>query len=485
VPWARTSVSKLLADGDTYGLGSTSSLGIALLEALQKADATVDFSRYDSNRDGFVDAVAFEYLEIAASCGNRGIWPHRSGIGNWNGGAPFTTNDVGVGGQPVKVDGYIIQSVADCTGKSVQTAATMAHEYGHVLGFPDFYHAIGGVEPENRRWVLGCWELMAAGSWGCGPVTNRVNFGPTHMLAQQKSVMGWAELQNVGEVWDSLFVLDPIQTSGRALRVPMDSTGAEALVIEYRPRTGFDAQIPAAGILISKLDSRGSLRPTNGSVRYSNVLLEADGNGALVRNHEQGGNRGEAGDAFAVGGATSKLSFMSPTPLIRNLTGQASWVTIHSMQVVDGKARIRVSSSRTPKVNSPTTPFTGKIATRFVQSARVMGGYMPYAVASVEGAPAGLTASAVEDDVLLNGVPMASGAYSVLIRLTDARGARFDLRMPVTIAPYVADQAQLLAPFLHTVADPLPVEERTYLDSSGNKNGTFDVGDLRAWLTKP
>jgi len=47
----------------------------------------------------------------------------------------------------------------------------MAHELGHLwFGLPDLYHLVGGPGEvwEQRRWVVGCWELMAAAAWGCG-----------------------------------------------------------------------------------------------------------------------------------------------------------------------------------------------------------------------------------------------------------------------------------------------------------------------------
>jgi hypothetical protein len=44
--------------------------------------------------------------------------------------------------------------------------------------------------------------------------------------------------------------------------------------------------------------------------------------------------------------------------------------------------------------------------------------------------------------------------------------------------------SRLLAPFLLTLEAPLEDEEEDYLDSVGNGNGLFDVGDLRAYLKR-
>ena len=90
--------------------------------------------------------MVFEYLEVAGSCGGPSIWPHRWSMSGQTG-APFTTNDARTGGGMIQINGYITQSAVGCDGQSVQIANVIAHEYGHVLGFPDYYHptANGGA----------------------------------------------------------------------------------------------------------------------------------------------------------------------------------------------------------------------------------------------------------------------------------------------------------------------------------------------------
>src|SRR4030095_3202975 len=70
----------------------------------------------------------------------------------------------------ITVGGYVAQGTLKC-GTDVGPNG-LAHELAHLLfGLPDLYHVVGGGTQiwEGRRWVMGCWELMAAGSgWGCG-----------------------------------------------------------------------------------------------------------------------------------------------------------------------------------------------------------------------------------------------------------------------------------------------------------------------------
>ncbi|NJD19002.1 MAG: M6 family metalloprotease domain-containing protein, partial [Gemmatimonadetes bacterium] len=247
LPWVRTSLTRQQVVGDTFGLGTDARVGAYLLEALGAADSLVDFGVYDNDGpdgipnsgddDGLVDAVAFQFIEVAGSCGGAGIWPHLWAISPQNGDKPFVSQDGTPSGGRVKVDGYIVQSAVDCGGVDPMSAGTIAHEFGHVLGLPDYYHPTANGGAEVRRWVLGCWELMAAGSWGCGPRTaSRASFGPTHLSARSKHELGWLDYVSIGAAWDQEVVLSPVQESGRALRIPLDPVGREALLVELRTR---------------------------------------------------------------------------------------------------------------------------------------------------------------------------------------------------------------------------------------------------------
>lgn len=493
-PWARTSLTREEVVGSTYGLGGDARVGEYLVEALALVDPDVDFSLYDNDGpdglpssgddDGVVDAVAFEFLEIAASCGGPGIWPHLWGIAPQNGGEPYTTDDPGADGTPVTVNAYIVQSAVDCDGVRVQDASVIAHEFGHVLGLPDYYHPTADGGADGRRWVLGCWELMAAGSWGCGPhVPEREPFGPTHLSARSKHRLGWLEYVDVGEVRDHEVVLAPVQQSGQALRVPLDEGGWEFLLLEYRTLRGFDAQLPAEGVMVYHQDFEGQLRPgIDSGLPYFLTVLEQDDNGGLLRNTFEGGNRGEAGDAWGVAGIDGKLNGLT-SPSTHTNDGIASSVAIHSMVLEEGAARIRLSTARTPEIVAPAEPLSVSQVIDFERRIRVAGGYMPYSLeASV---PEGVVARAEADDLVLEGALTDVGPFELALRVTDSRGSSSPrLVVPLTAGEWVVGEDRLLQPFLLTNATPLGAAELTYLDYAGNGNGVYDVGDLRAWLQR-
>ncbi|MFQ5704434.1 MAG: M6 family metalloprotease domain-containing protein [Gemmatimonadales bacterium] len=401
LPWVRTDLTMAETVGSSFGLGADSRVGEYLIQALAIADSTTDFGEFDNDGpdgipnsgddDGFVDAVAFQFAEVAASCGGPAIWPHRSRISGWTGG-PFLTHDSTPDGEPLAVDDYIVQSAVTCAGTAIQNAATIAHELGHVLGLPDLYDASDGIEPEKRRWVVGCWGLMAAGSWGCGKVLDRSTWNrPTHMSPWSKDKLGWITQRVVGDVLDQEFTLGPVQITGEVLKIPLTPT--EFLLLEYRPAVGFDVNLPASGVLVYHIDLQLPLRPCPTCEKvYRVALVEADGNRGLVRPSRFGGNRGEAGDAFAVDGP-ARLS-NSTRPSTRLNAGGVSSVTISSIAVGGGRARIQLSS-------------IGIAMDRLLER--------------------------------FTGIP------------TD---------------------------------NPLNVEEVKYLDRIGNGNGSYDVGDLRAYLRR-
>jgi M6 family metalloprotease-like protein len=491
--WARSELTMAEVVGDSDGLGSASQMGVYLLNVLDELDPEIDFSLYDNDGpdgvansgddDGFVDVITFEYLEVAASCGGPAIWPHRWTLAGRTGSA-YETDDLGIGGDPIFVQDYITQSAADCSGEEVQDAAVMTHEFGHALGLPDYYHWVDrDLGPYGRRWVLGCWALMAAGSWGCGPVTEeRAPFGPTHMMAYSKSELGWLTFRDIGEVWNEDIVLGPVQTTGDALRIPMGDEGTEFLIAEYRGLIGFDHQLPGAGVLLYKQDTDASRRPNPASEDpYFLTLLEQDDNQSMLKLAAEGGSRGEIGDAWGLGEAPGRLNAESSPALLLSDGGRTP-VVVHEVYVEGGEAHLVLSTGRTPVLIEPSEPIEVPRVETFRAPVRIAGGTGPYAG---EGdLPPGFSFDAVGDELMLVGTVPSEGPHEFMVAVRDALGSLSDQISVMVFAPleWVVEVADLLQHFLLTDRDPLTPGELQYLDELGNGNGMYDVGDLRKWL---
>jgi M6 family metalloprotease-like protein len=360
LPWLRTGLTMQEVVGSEYGLGDDAQTQAYLVQALDVADPLVDFGLFDNDGpdgapnsgddDGAVDAVAFEFLEVAASCGGPGIWPHRWRIESWTDSTgAYVTNDPRFGGGAIVVNDYMVQSVVDCGGVEPQKATTIAHEMAHVLGLPDLYDRSQGRLPEQRRWVVGCWSLMAAGAWGCGSDDRVAWLRPTHLGAWEKEQLGWlAQVDEVIGVLDREFTLDPVLASERVLKIPLErgemADTNEYLLVEYRTNEGFDLDLPASGVLVTHIDPQiPGNRPCDTCAQVYRVgLLEADGNNSLQRAFPEGGNRGEAGDAWGVAGPG--LMTNDTYPSTRLTFGALSPVTIHEISIEGGVAHITISS---------------------------------------------------------------------------------------------------------------------------------------------
>jgi len=465
---------------------------------LNQADTDVDFRQYDNDGpdgqpnsgddDGYVDGITVEFLEVAASCGGPAIWPHRWNISAQTG-SPFQTNDIGVNGHPILVHDYITQSAADCSGTKVQDAGVIAHEFGHALGLPDYYHWVDReLGPEGRRWVLGCWALMAAGSWGCGPVgSTREPYGPAHMIGHSKGTLGWIDYLDIGEVWNEEVFLGPAQTDGDVLRIPLDPGGlehspTEFLFAEFRAQIGFDHALPAAGVLLYKQDSSASLRPDPATDEpYYLTMLEQDGNRGLLKTTPEGGNRGEAGDAWGVNGLMGKLNGET-NPSLRLHNGDWPAVMVHEVSVQDGFARLVVSTGQTPRlVERPETVEVMQIRS-FAVPVRIAGGHGPYT--GVGTLPQAFSFENIGDQLFLIGSLQEAGENSYSMAVRDRFGnssPRVTLTVNAT-GDWVITSTDLIEGFLDPENDPLTDGERDYLDQIGNNNDRFDVGDLRKWL---
>ncbi|NNM33624.1 MAG: M6 family metalloprotease domain-containing protein, partial [Gemmatimonadetes bacterium] len=489
-PWVRTHLTLQQVTAGQAGFGEESRVLEYLWNALQQADPHVDFGAFDNDGpdgvpnsgddDGVVDAVAFEFIEVSGSCGGPGIWPHRSAISWRTGGDPFTSTDPGPGG-PIRVDAYIIQSVTECDGVAVQNANVIGHEMGHVLGLPDLYHPIDGIEPTTRRWVVGCWGLMAAGSWGCGDPSLRVEgYGPVHMSPWSLAQLGWTDFQEAGhDVRYQPYVVEPTGDGGRPLRIPLDPAGRESIVLEYRTREGFDRSLPGQGLLAYRWNLDGQFRPVRDSgVPYRFRLLEGDGNDDLIRTHENGGNRGELSDLLGFPGNETRLS-ATTQPSTRREDGSPSSLTIHRISLLPRGAAVWISTHPTPAV-VPQDGSPPSARSPYIQFHRIGGGVPPYRLESTD-LPGWLSVEVSDDLLLLTGVPTGEGTGSLSVALSDAEETRFTWDGEVVVGPFFLEIGRVADELLRDTSTLTALEVES-LDELGNGNGRLDVGDLRTHL---
>ena len=267
--WRRSNLSQAQVAGSVSGLSGPPSarVGQFIVEVLSQIQY-VDWGGYDNDGpdglpnsgddDGYVDVLAVLHPTPGAECGGSEsldrIWSHK-----WvlvdpvtkRGGAlgqAFVTSTPSANGDRIRINNYTVQPVTSCNGSTINEIGVMAHELGHGFGLPDLYSVSGGHAGAGR------WDLMGTGAWGCSATFEPQR--PCPMGAWSKAALGWVDVQEVPFGTDlGTLTLDPVETSRRALAIPSGDGSGEYYLLENRQRIGFDAALPAAGLL-----SPGTLR---------------------------------------------------------------------------------------------------------------------------------------------------------------------------------------------------------------------------------
>lgn len=319
----------LFYSGNTHGLGAGAQLASLIQDAVQAADATVNFGQYDNDGpdgvpnsgddDGVVDFIALVQPGIGGECwGSPGtnIWSHRWSYSSASGGGVLSTNDAAAGGGFIRVNDYTIQPSLSCGGGLIEIGV-FCHEFGHAFGLPDVYDTDGTAAG------VGDWCLMGTGSWN-SPTS------PAHMSAWCKAELGWLNVQLVYAPNVSV-VIPPVETMPTVFKLYNEVGAREYFLLENRQPLGADVHLRNAGLAIWHVDAtrtHNRFENCGGIVQVTgaNPLLaleQADG----LCNLEANANRGDAGDIFP--GTSGTTSFTPSTfPNSRNYCGLNTGVSV-------------------------------------------------------------------------------------------------------------------------------------------------------------
>jgi len=261
-------------------------------EAVRAADAYIDFSQYDNDGDGYVDALIVVHQGMGAeSTGDMSdIWSHQWYL------SAAGQDDVKLDG--VWIDAYTVQP-EECWRwkdvKSISSIGVFAHEFGHALGLPDLYDYDGSSEG------VGNWCLMAGGSWNR---TNGSGDTPAHMSAWCKWCLGWVNpvpVRGYRENW----VFNASALSDSVAQFLPNPGGpddwhwywggeGEYFLVENRYKTGFDAGLPGSGLAIWHIDES---QTDNDDENHKLVDME-EADGLRDLDFAERRNRGDAGDVY-------------------------------------------------------------------------------------------------------------------------------------------------------------------------------------------
>ena len=206
----------------------------ALQEACVGLNAQVDFSQYDSDRNGVIDMTLMYYAGYnqAESADETTIWPHQSTI---SGGSRLDGKTLGTY--------FCTSELKGSSGTRMCGIGTTTHEFGHSLGLPDFYDT--DYELNGEAGALYSYSVMCSGSY------NNNGRTPPYFNSEELMILGWmggqSEISRQGTL-----TIGPVQDYV-AYKIPT-STDGEYFVLECRNKTGWDLHLPGNGMLVYHVD---------------------------------------------------------------------------------------------------------------------------------------------------------------------------------------------------------------------------------------
>ena len=223
----------------------------------------VDFSKYDTDNNGVIDNVFVYYAghNEAEHGPLNSIWPHRWAIypqslfpSGYNYSGDLTS--ITFNGKRV-MDYACTSELRGSTSTNMCGVGTFCHEFGHVLGLPDYYDTSGSRLP-----TLNSWDIMDSGNY------NNLGRTPPAYSAYDRFFLGFLipepKTSTANLSLDPLYQgkIPPAAITNQAFLLSETThnlNGAnpnpnEFFMLEYRQKTGWDTYLPGEGMCIWHID---------------------------------------------------------------------------------------------------------------------------------------------------------------------------------------------------------------------------------------
>lgn len=281
-------------------------------DAARKAMPQVNFSSFDNDGNGFVDALVVVHAGSGRerTADPNDLWSIKHQI---------------EGGELIANQTSILSFLTVAEDSPMGIAA---HELGHLLfGWPDLY------DHDHQSAGAGSWCLMGYGSWNGLEVGAEPGEVPAHPSAWCKAKQGW--VNTTVQATNGTIAIDAVQEGKTVHRLWKDGTMLpEYFLVENRQRAGFDRALPGEGLLVWHIDdSQGN----NDDPSHPRVaLMQADG----ARQLETRFNLGDPNDPFRLADET----FADDTnPSSRSYSGLPTTVIVKTRSASGPRMKVDVT----------------------------------------------------------------------------------------------------------------------------------------------
>ena len=273
-------------------------------DACNKAEDLADFTQYDQDGDGKLDAVVIIYAgqgEVYGVSNKDAVWAYTANLEESDELEDYVVLD----GKTVTFFSAVpeLQSTTKRDG-----IGTLIHEFAHILGLPNFCTTNGGSYK-----TLGDWSVMDHGSY------NNSSNTPAALSAYERFFLGWVEpilldgpmnvrLRDLNKSGDCAI----ITASGQSNLNGLSPDPREFYILENRQQEGWDQYLPGHGLMLTKIDyvkNKWEADEVNNIENHPCVdLIEADGSRPHYNAHDlNNGFFGKPKDLFPAGATEFKM----------------------------------------------------------------------------------------------------------------------------------------------------------------------------------
>lgn len=247
--------------------------------------AGVDFSRYDFDRDGYVDNVfiIFAGHNEAEGGGDDTLWPQ-----SWN------VSDQQIFYDGVKISNFSLYSeYRGASGYNFAGIGTICHEYCHFLGLCDLYD-VNGDEEGLSKGVGGSLSIMDYGNY------NNDGLTPPYLTVFERQMLGLVSASSIRK--ETRITVNPVWETREEYRIPAKTSG-EYYSLEYRDGTKWDEYAGGDGLVVYHIDkSRNIAGSMSAKMRWEqNAVNGYAAHPCVEAVSSTGGDAATAADLFFPG----------------------------------------------------------------------------------------------------------------------------------------------------------------------------------------